>query len=351
MGDKAMAVSMNEVGGQSVRRVGIAGVLVSCALFALACSDDAKPEDPRWEFVFDDLDATAFSVWGSAEDDVWVVGADAGSGPLVLHYDGAAWQRLKPDVEGDLWWVSGRGDDVWMSGEAGLTLRYSRRDEQFEVFPVETTSVLYGVFPFAKDDVWAVGGSVEEARGELLHFDGKAWSPVADVPPGALEAPLFKVWGRDAEDVWVVGLGRVALHYDGAKWNRVDVPTGRRLLTVHGNDDGMTAVGGFASGLIVEGSPTKLLDRTPPDLPQLNGVWVAEDGSALAGGSAGALWRREGNKWSSVKEVPDTRLDYHSVFIDPSGGEWAVGGEVIAEPFDHGIVAHRGTQISEKLGD
>ena len=45
------------------------------------------------------------SVAGRSERDVYAVGADKGAGPLVLHYDGAGWQRLATGARGDLWWV------------------------------------------------------------------------------------------------------------------------------------------------------------------------------------------------------------------------------------------------------
>src|SRR5690606_15027734 len=74
-----------------------------------ACSPEPDPEpEPGWALVFENLDPALLSVWGSAHDDVWTVGADAGDGPMVLHFDGTDWTRLATNQSGNLWWVAGR---------------------------------------------------------------------------------------------------------------------------------------------------------------------------------------------------------------------------------------------------
>src|SRR5690349_11756888 len=64
-----------------------------------------QPEPAEWQEVFSDLDGALFSIWGTGPDDVWVVGADAGAGPAVLHYDGSAWTSLDSGQSANLWWV------------------------------------------------------------------------------------------------------------------------------------------------------------------------------------------------------------------------------------------------------
>src|SRR5688572_26141358 len=52
------------------------------------------------------LPATAFlSLWMSSNQDVFIAGADDGTGPAVVHYDGSAWSRLETGTTDDLWWV------------------------------------------------------------------------------------------------------------------------------------------------------------------------------------------------------------------------------------------------------
>jgi hypothetical protein len=326
-------------------------VLGLWAALAVAGCGRVEIEEPPWQVVLEELDAALFSVWGRAQDDVWAVGADAGDGPLVLHYDGTSWTRRHTGASGDLWWVSGLGETVWMSGEGGLILRYSYATGDFEVHDTPGTPLLFGIFPVADDDVWAVGGDLPGGGAVAYRFGGAAWSEVEDLPQEALDDPFFKVWGRSIEDLWIVGLGSVALHRGSEGWSSVPVPTGRRLLTVHGGDDVTVAVGGFASGLLVEAQGTggDLVDVTPLGMAQMSGVWVRPDGDALAAGMLGDLWVRRGGAWHPVPDAPVIDLDYHAAFVDPAGGEWAVGGSILAPPFERGLLVHRGRPVSSEV--
>ncbi len=310
-------------------------------------SEAGPPADAPWEMVFEDRESALFSVWGTTGDDVWVVGSDAGDGPLVLHYDGESWEAKDTGASGDLWWVSGHGNDVWMSGSDGLVLRYSVEDEQFEEFEMEKPITVYGIFPVATDDVWAVGGGFgAEVSTAIYRYDGQQWSEV-DVP-GDAEQPYFKVWGRSSEDLWVVGFGTEALHRVGEDWEVVPVPTEQRLFTVHGNDDYVAAVGGNIAGLLLEEDDGEWRNVTPENMPQMNGIWVPADGDAIAAGSGGFIYERKDGEWRDIEDVPLTAWDYHAVFIDDDGGQWAVGGLVAAPPFTAGMLAHRGVEVSDE---
>jgi hypothetical protein len=320
-------------------------VLVLVLVLAVACGDGDGAE-PQWAVVFEELDGALFSVWGTSHDDVWAVGADAGDGPLVLHFDGARWVRPHTGAQGDLWWVSGHGDHVWMSGADGLVLRYVRSEDRFEAFDTPGSPTLVGIFPTGVDDVWAVGGVAATREAAAYRFEGAAFDDVDDLPAEGMEDTLFKVWGRSAEDLWVVGLGSVSLHRGPGGWTVEPVPMGRPLFTVHGGDDLTVAVGGIGTGLLVESTGQGWVDRTPPMLPQMNGVWVRPDGRALAVGNDGALWARGADgTWAESPDPPITELAYHAAFVDPEGGEWAVGGRIIAPPFERGLLVHRGEPV------
>ena len=94
------------------------------------CSDDESTTapDPRqgeWKVVVNTPQSALLAINGTAADDVWVVGADDGTGPMVLHYDGSQWKRKETGVRGDLWWVKAFKDGtVYMAGSDELVLRY-----------------------------------------------------------------------------------------------------------------------------------------------------------------------------------------------------------------------------------
>ena len=66
---------------------------------------------------------------------------------------------------------------------------------------------LRGIWGSADDNIWAVG-----TGGTAVHWDGRVWTRATEDAPFALN----DVWGRSANDVWAVGSGGVILHYDGS---------------------------------------------------------------------------------------------------------------------------------------
>jgi hypothetical protein len=81
-----------------------------------------------------------------------------------------------------------------------------------------------------------------------------------------------------------------------------------------------------------------------PELtPQLMGVWVTPD-DGRASGINGTILRRVGGAWAPEEHGLDLAEHLHSVWIDPSGGVWTVGGQILAEPFGDGIVIYQGAQ-------
>jgi hypothetical protein len=329
------------------------GLAVSIALLTslislTACEPDPAP--PEWQRVFSDLDAALLSIWGTGPDDVWVVGADAGAGPAVLHYDGAAWTTLATGQQANLWWVSGHGDDVWMAGEQGLIVRHDRNTGAFEAATTPEPVTLFGILPLASDDVWAVGGDFMDGRGVVWHYDGTAWTEDAEATPLLTGGVLYKIWGERSDRLWVVGQGGISLQRTTEGWATLPVPIERNLFTVHGQGEDVVAVGGSTSGLIVEWTGDAWTDATPAGVPQLNGVWVESDGSAMAVGIEGSVWRRsvEGD-WAADEAAPQLFYDFHAGYVDPSGELWAVGGFVIGAPFDRGLLYHYGDELPSTL--
>jgi hypothetical protein len=326
--------------------------LSTLLLFTLAACD-SRPDDggddgPSWSVVFPQLDGALFSIWGTAADDVWTVGSDAGDGPTVLHWDGHRWDRLETGVQGDLWWVHAGPQRVWMCGDGGMVLRHDRGSGDTQRIDTPTDMLLFGVHEIAPDEVWAVGGDPGQQGGVVLRLEGEAFSSLA-VPEEAEEGSFFKVWGASADDVWIVGHGGRALHWDGEALSAREVPQGRPLLTVHGSGDDVVAVGGFASGLLVQVESGTLVDRTPPGAPQLNGVFVRPE-TAWAAGVHGTIMQRVDDAWELREDAPRLSQDYHAVYADPDGGVWAVGGDIVAPPYRRGVLTYLGDAEVDGVG-
>jgi hypothetical protein len=310
--------------------------------------------DPSWQEVFSDLDGALLSVWGTGPDNIWTTGSDPGDGlgPYVLHYDGQNWARFENSAEGAIWWI--RGDEegtLWMCGEQGQILTLDPATGEFTDMDTPTDARLFGVVPIAPDNVWAVGGQLMGNTGEVLHYDGNEWTLVEDIPEEASSAgQLFKVWARSADDLWIVGLGNVALHYNGTDWTTFDIE--QMIFTVHGNAETAVAVGGTTgTALVVELTTEGINDITPTDADQLVGVWVSESGGLAehrdritSVGMNGDVWYREDGTWLQDTTAPTISDDYHAVYVDSEGGAWAVGGYFASPPQHDGVLTYYGTQ-------
>ncbi len=310
-----------------------------------------QPQPGALDLVLEDLPGALLSISGRSATDVTAVGADPGDGkgPMVMSWNGATWRRLETGATGDLWWISVASidGDFYLSGDGGLILRFDPETEEFTPQSTPTEALLYGVWGSAADDLWAVGDSMSSGTddGVVLHNGGSGWVEVevSDLREGGIPA-LFKVWGRASDEVYAVGAGGIILRWNGAVWEVVPSATTRSLFTVHGNQNVVVAVGGFLSGVVVERANGDFTDATPLGLTQMNGVFVPEQGPAVAGGVGRATAARIDGDWTPVDDTGELLRDYHAVWVDPDDGVWAVGGDLTVGNLDAGVVAYGGPQ-------
>ncbi|MCA9651085.1 MAG: hypothetical protein H6712_34775 [Myxococcales bacterium] len=316
----------------------------------IGCEREPKPEPEQWQAVATDLPGALLSVWGTSASDVWTVGADSrdGQGPTVLHLDGDAWERVSTArSSGDLWWVFGFEDGpIYMGGDGGIILRYE--GGTFTEMTTPGTNTVFGIWGASPDDVWAVGGASDATGGFAWRLSGDAWveepSVPADVPT---QAALWKIFGRSASDAWIVGSNGVALHWNGSALEPGDTGVGSSLFTVHEHDGVYAAVGGSASGYIIENDGSGWANVTPDDpVPMgLSGVTLGPDGSGIAVGLVGGIYVRDASGWHIEDPDLPLRQNLHGSWIDDEGGLWAAGGDTFAPPLTDGLLLRRGIPI------
>ncbi len=292
----------------------------------------------------ENLPSALLSVWRDGDGTVWAVGADNGSGPLMLRYSEDRWSHLSAPTDGDLWWVRGVGSSIYVVGAGGRVLK-GTSEGVFSEEVVDPSLTFYGIWGSSEEDLWAVGGNpdVSSNAGAIWHHDGSSWSKSAVPPEVAAAGAVYKVWGRAENDVWVVGTGGVTAHWDGSSWSTVAAPP-TTLLTVAGDANAVHAVGGFANALALSYENGAWIDESPALAPQLNGVAVGPEGQAVAVGAKGAWYDRDGGAWVLAPQPPATSLDYHAAWIDTFGGVWAVGGHLIGRPLDQGVLVYIGPE-------
>lgn len=329
----------------------------SCLLLC-ACGSDEAASSPSWQIVAPQLDAALLSVWGTSATDVWAAGADTrdGQGPLVLHFDGSSWARLPTEQSGDVWWAFGfESGPVYLGGAGGTILRFE--DGAFTRMHTPGTGTVFGIWGATPDELWAVGGAPGGAQGafawRLQTTLADSWQPVSGFPAElSARNALWKVVGHGAGDVWLVGTGGNVLHWDGSALTASFTGIGESLFTVHANASRFAAVGGFGSGLILERDVAAAPDSSwenvsPPGSQALVGVCLSEsDGYAV--GQFGYIARRGAGGWREEDTglPPDAaNRSLHSVWVDPAGGVWAAGGQVVVEPLVDGWLLHKGSAV------
>jgi hypothetical protein len=298
------------------------------------------------------MPSALLSVWGTSASDVYLVGSDAGDGlgPAVLHFDGASWTRLPTGQVGGLWWVFGfAGGPVYMGGDAGMILRYQNGVfTRMTVQATPNTGTVFGIWGAAPDDVWAVGGNLTGAGGAFAwRLQGDTWVAAAGFPVDTGREAIWKIYGRAKADAWMVGTNGTVVRWDGVSFTASTIG-GESLFTVHADSNRYVAVGGFGTGRILENDGSGWHDASPSFAPPFIGVCLASQG-AYAVGEDGGVYRRGASGWTVEKIGFNLDEWLHSVWIDPSGGVWAVGGQLLTPPLSNGIVLHLGTQIPEGL--
>ncbi|MBM4368403.1 MAG: hypothetical protein FJ102_19470 [Deltaproteobacteria bacterium] len=314
-------------------------------LLLLACADPPDSADTAealapWQDVAENLPGAITSIWGDSADDVYVVGADAGAGPMAYHLAGVAWTPIEGLGSGDLWWVSGDAARVWMAGAGGRVFRLDRATATLESWVLDEALTFYGAWGPGDGTAWVVGGNtdVPSDAAAAYYFDGRDWSLAALPPEVAAQYALYKAWGASATDAWAVGSGGVSMHWDGDAWAHVDTLSFANLFTVH---DGL-AVGGSTSGTILALSSTGMTwtDETPDFAPALSGVYGGEQPVAV--GATGSVYFRDDDAWVADAREKPTYQDLHAAWVDPEGGTWAVGGHTSAAPLIQGAIVYTG---------
>ncbi|EDM74281.1 hypothetical protein PPSIR1_02056 [Plesiocystis pacifica SIR-1] len=307
-----------------------------------ACPGPDPDEEPEWEIgLRTEVSEGAFlSAWGPSSDEIYAVGGQFEAG-YMARFDGTEW-ATEPGPEGlPLYnWVYGTGDLLWIAANDGWTARRGA-DGTWSTDNLGIEDDLWGIWGSGDDDVWTVGGDFPNGVPTLAHWDGSAWTlqelPEIDREFGA----LLKVWGTGADDVFSVGDNGVILHFDGSTW--VQQPSGvtRDLISLWGaGPDEIVSVGGRQNGVIARYDGSTWTSEIIGELPGINGVWMAEDGTAFAAANDGIVLEIEAGtlNWEKLDQsaFPDV---LHGAFGLPDGTRVAVGGSLLSGAPWTGVIA------------
>ena len=215
--------------------------------------------------------------------DIWAVGvlqSGAYDGTYALHWNGAKWYtsiqpRLKVNETGWLDTVAASpAGDLWTGGaslDSMTDALFHWTGYSWDRATVPAHSKIAGmsinaILPLTRNDVWAAGSA-------MAHFDGHAWSAVAD--PVTSKGEIYSLAALGAKDIWAVGSSSrdpyatspAIEQWDGTRWTMKHVapPSGKSpSFTVRGlasSGSAVWAVGGVADGQPGEQLSTSLVEQ------------------------------------------------------------------------------------------
>lgn len=255
------------------------------------------------------------AVWGSAKDNVWIVG-DQG---MVLAFDGRQWQAVPTGSNDRLLavWSPGPGE-AWVADDNRTVWHY--------VSGVWTSTVLggsggnqgiAGIWGASPTDIWIVNG-----KDNVHHYGGSSWVAY----PNEFRLEVADVKGLSANAIWAVGQNnnwQGVAYYDGTVWGQVTLTGPWDNLNAVWPVSGSEVWAAGKNGTIVQYDGTQWTSSKISLAQDLNGIWAAGPGQVIAVGNAGQVWGRSQQGWVKLPSVTTERLN--SVWGSSATDVWVVG--------------------------
>ncbi len=189
--------------------------------------------------------------------------------------------------------------------------------QEFTIGDEGNSNVLYDVWGTDENNVYAVGNiTINDTTYSVIHWDGHTWQPSRK--SGILSA----VYGFSKEDIWAVGTS--VNHYDGTIWHRIDNDD----VVLHDNKE-YTCIWGTSSknlylgnawGKIVhwDGKKAEIEYKSTTSIPFTDIYGISENfiiaiGSALSYPSIGVI--KMGNIWSNLEGLNLDNELLNSIYI------------------------------------
>lgn len=124
-------------------------------------------------------------IWGSAPNDVWLVGSGSPSTNLLWHFDGVGWKKdsaQKIITPSALWGTA--SNNIWLGNSNNTFWKYNGA-QWYKFSDVTPPSgfdrvAVEDIWGIQANDLWGVGGADQynggtEYKGIIMHFDGGQW--------------------------------------------------------------------------------------------------------------------------------------------------------------------------------
>jgi hypothetical protein len=287
-------------------------------------------------------------VWCGPDGQAIAVGASSGAASPIWRYDGSAWSQMDASPTWALAAIDGAAEDaLYAVGSDGLVVAFDGTTwaEVETVVPYYVD--LYGVWAAAADDVHVMGcyPNANKSRAQFFcspdafRYHGGVWTET--LLDTSSDVGLTGLWGRAADDVWMVGYHAfqsdtgAAYRFDGGGWSAVPMAGAPPLYDLAGDathlvsatqprgnyDTGVASFLEFADGAWTAQGLTGWRGRGIGKL-----VW-SDDGPKVAVGEGGAILRYADGAWRPLNGP--TNLALNDVWGAADGWVYAVGNDAL----------------------
>ena len=182
----------------------------------LLSSDDKEPLEPgprNYEWTVDSVYSAPGgwmnTIWGASPDNVWI--GSGGGAEKLWHYDGEEWSPYPDRFVGDFHSIYGFAqDDVWMGGGDGEIFHYDGESwELFYKFEKQGYNIsrVKDIWGSSSSDLYAIGNALENGEppytGFILHYNGETWGELLLTNFGI----QFQRIRKDKKGIYIYGSG------------------------------------------------------------------------------------------------------------------------------------------------
>lgn len=175
-----------------------------------------------WSTLHEVSDAELRGIWGSADDDIYVVGVRGDVG-VIQHYDGNEWIEVLTEsgTKFNAVWGSSKSDlfALGVKHDAGIIRKYDGNNwDEVTNISVDSLNAIWGT---SNRIVYAVGSSV-------LQYNGTTWEDIGLASDGWMRS----VHGIDENNVFIAGDDGQVYQFDGIGWNEISLEDGNDIYDI-----------------------------------------------------------------------------------------------------------------------
>ncbi len=271
-----------------------------------------RRQDGVFQEVAGDYPEEIFGIWGSSEDNIWLVGGQRHGDSSILHFNGQ---------EVEIWPIEGRGvltdvwgwseDNVWALGNrwdgTDVTMIWHFDGTQWELIRSIEDLQLNALWACANDHIWAVGDKYYSRELAIYHWDRQGGMNEIEFQTG-IKGSLHDIFGTNCADIWALGesheseSGGLLMHYNGRIWQQVS-PSDRRLPTMQSGSVTQSGAMWMAGGNALVRRPSadaklEIMSGGQNGLEAFRQIWARAPDDVWAAGQV--PWHFDGKSWAAT---------------------------------------------------